>query len=121
MSDDPFETAWTSLEGYVSNGPAYWPCAESFTLASLEPDGQTDGGGATICRNCVREVAGAALDVMQDRARVKFDRIPLVGERYSAVIICGLATMYDITGNEDTMQAAYGEPDWCAQCGDRID
>lgn len=114
------ETARDSLNGYIANGPAYWPCSQYFTLASLDVNGETDGGGADVCRTCVRTVADAALAIMEG-ARVKFARVPRRGERYSAVVTCGPAPAYDLTGNGDTHADAYdGEPTWCAQCGAEI-
>lgn len=119
--DNPIATARQSLEGYVNNGPAYWPGSHHFTLVSLTTNGETDGGGADVCRDCVRDVAGDALMAMDDPADVP-RRTVAIGSQYSAVTVCGLAPAYDLMGESDSHAAGYGgEHTACAQCGAEIE
>jgi hypothetical protein len=53
MSQDvppSLEQAHASLQSFAQYGPSYWPCARYFTLASLDAEGETDGGSAEVCR-----------------------------------------------------------------------
>lgn len=111
--------ARTTLEGYAASGPRFWPGARYFTLVSLAPSGETDGGGADVCRDCVSKVAVDVLYVME-RGSFGYEQVTRFnvqeGMRTTAVEACGRAALYDIAGVD-------GQPEWdawCADCGRRL-
>jgi hypothetical protein len=116
---DLIARARANLEGYANVGPSYWPGARCFTLVSLQESGETEGGGADVCRDCVSKVAGDALYVVEQGAfgYEQVTRFNLQdGMRSTAVEACGPASLYEIEGSTD-------EPErdaWCADCGRRL-
>jgi hypothetical protein len=116
---DAIAVAMASLEAYASRGPSCWPGAYYFTLVSLQESGETDGGGADVCRDCVSKVAGDALYAME-RGGFGYEQVTRFnrqeGVSTTAVEACGPAPLYEIEGSD-------GEPAedaWCADCGRRL-
>jgi hypothetical protein len=111
--------ARANLEGFAHFGPAYWPCAGFFTLATIDADGDSDGGGAEACRSCVIKVATDATYVMEC-GTFGFDQVRRFnlqdGMRTTAVEVAGPAAGYELYGSSDGPP-----PDTrCADCGQRL-
>jgi hypothetical protein len=118
-SPDLIARVTANLEGYANTGPSYWPGAHYFTLVSLQENGDTDGGGADVCRDCVIKVACDALYVVE-RGSFGYEQVTRFnvqdGMRSTAVEVCGPAPLYEVEGSSD-------EPEWeawCADCGRRL-
>jgi hypothetical protein len=111
--------ARASLQGFARFGPSFWPCARYFVLATIDAEGDTDGGNAEVCRSCVIKVAVDALYVL-DRGAFAYEQVIRFnvqdGQRTTALEACGPAPLYEIWGVTDEPP-----PDTrCADCGHRL-
>ena len=101
-------TARETLSRYALSGPSQWPAAVAFDLVGLDEQGNVNGAGAQVCRDCVATVAGQAL------AYLKGSPLPWDPEHgdWKAVIQVGSASAYDIVGATEVPYDTF-----CIECG----
>ena len=55
-----------ALRAHAHHGARFWPAAVAFMMIAIRPDDMTSTNATLICPACVRNVAKAALSVMEE-------------------------------------------------------